>query len=179
MAVKLSPLMIAPPLIFAAIAGFFLAGIMQEGGSDLPSTFVDRLAPPLPDAPLANFPVPDHAAILSDGEVKIVNFWASWCPPCRAEHESLMQLAAQGVSIYGINKSDQPDDAMDFLDELGNPFAAIAVDPSGRQALEWGVAALPETFILDGEGRVILKFSGPIHGVMASTILPALEQAAN
>jgi len=175
---KLSPMTIIPPLIFAAIAGMFLYGLLSDRARNLPSTLVGQLAPVPPTEGLPGQPLLE-IEMLRDGQVKIVNFWASWCPPCRAEHASLMEIAATGIPVYGINKSDQVYNALAFLEELGNPYSAIAVDSSGRQSLDWGVAALPETFILDGDGRVVLKFSGPIQGVMDTIIWPTLELAAN
>ncbi|MDG1802389.1 MAG: DsbE family thiol:disulfide interchange protein [Paracoccaceae bacterium] len=174
---KLSPLMIAPPLVFAGIAGLFAVGLTQDNDDSITSALVGQLAPEIVATPLGELPVFDSAALV-DGEVKIVNIWASWCPPCRAEHPALMDLAADGVPVYGINKSDNDANAQAFLAELGDPFAAIVTDTNGRQSLDWGVVALPETFIIDGDGVVTFRFAGPIHRVMESTILPELALAA-
>lgn len=171
----LRPMLLIPPLLFAAMAGLFLAGMMGDDGIE-ESQIVGRAAPEVPAEALGDHPGFD-GSVFADGEVKIVNFWASWCPPCRAEHPALMDLAAAGVPIYGINKSDEGGDAEAFLAVLGNPYRAITVDPRGRASLGWGVIALPETFIVDGDGTVLLRFPGPIHGVMDSIILPELEAA--
>lgn len=174
---RISFFVLIPPLVFAGLAGLFLSGMFRDNPDELPSPFIGRPAPALSAVQLGDYPSFDREDLL-DGEVKIVNFWASWCPPCRAEHPAMMQLAAEGVPIYGVNKSDEGGDALGFLSDLGNPYQAITVDANGRQGIDWGVVALPETFVLDGDGTVILKFPGPIHGVMDTIIRPALEKAA-
>jgi len=122
-------MMILPPVIFAAIAAMFVLGMNREDPNALPSTLEGRQAPAVQVAPLADLPVFADAD-LRDGKVKLVNFWASWCVPCRAEHPNLSKLQAEGVTIYGVNYKDKPEAALGFLKDLGNPFAAIGV-PSG------------------------------------------------
>jgi cytochrome c biogenesis protein CcmG/thiol:disulfide interchange protein DsbE len=101
--------------------------------------------------------------LLTSGQPTIVNVWASWCAPCRQEHPLLMELAAEpGVRVVGINYKDQPENARRFLGALGNPFIAVGVDDSGRNAIEWGVYGVPETFILDGSGVIRHKHVGPL-----------------
>ncbi|MFQ6552795.1 DsbE family thiol:disulfide interchange protein [Aestuariibius insulae] len=165
-----------PAGVFGALAGLFLVGLLRDDPDALPSALVGQGVPDIAAEALPGYETFDSAVLREDG-VKVVNFWASWCPPCRAEHPALMELAAEGVPIYGVNKSDQGGDAAGFLEELGNPYAAVTVDLRGRQSLDWGVVALPETFIVDGAGVVRFRFAGPIHGVMESTIRPELEAA--
>ena len=93
-----------------------------------------------------------------------MNFWASWCPPCRAEHPTLTALAAEGIPLIGVNMMDREGDALAFLAADGNPFSSIAFDPKGRTRLEWGVTAPPETFIVNGKGEVVYRFIGPLVG---------------
>ena len=160
---KLSPLMIAPPLIFAGLAALFYFGMQRENPDDLPSTFIGRPAPPVPEADLPGRADFDDAR-LRDGEVTVVNFWASWCPPCRAEHPTLHKLAEEGIQLYGVNFKDEAANANRYLDNDGNPFLGVAFDPKGRTAIDWGVTAPPETFIIDGDGTVLYKFIGPLVG---------------
>lgn len=174
---KISPLMILPPAIFAGLAGLFAVGMFRDNIGELPSTFVGQTAPDIQAIPLADLPSFDSMD-LADGNVKIVNFFASWCPPCRAEHPLLLDLQAEGVLIFGVNNKDDSADALAFLDELGNPYAGITVDANGRQSIDWGVVALPETFVIDGDGTVVLKFPGPINQAVESHIRPALIEAA-
>jgi cytochrome c biogenesis protein CcmG/thiol:disulfide interchange protein DsbE len=110
--------------------------------------------------------------------VKLVNFWASWCAPCRVEHPKLEELAAEGLPIYGVNYKDEPDKALAFLAELGDPYAGIGADAGGRMGLDWGLYGVPETFVIDGDGTVVLRFAGPItQSVLDTTIRPAIEAA--
>ncbi|MEO0634979.1 MAG: DsbE family thiol:disulfide interchange protein, partial [Pseudomonadota bacterium] len=118
------------------------------------------------------------AGDLARGEVTLVNFWASWCPPCRAEHPRLLQMAAEGMPIIGVNFRDQAGNAATYLQDDGNPFVAVAFDPDGSGAIDWGVTAPPETFILDRDGTVLFRFQGPLVGSdYEQRFLPALEAA--
>ena len=174
---KLSPLMILPPAIFGAFALMAYFGLGREGANDLPSTMVGREAPELPEARLAGFPAPDGDP-LRQGEVTLVNFWASWCPPCRAEHPKLLEMAEDGIRIVGVNFKDQEGNARSYLQDDGNPFIAVPFDPPGRTAIDWGVTAPPETFIVDGDGTVLFRFAGPLVGSdYEQRFVPALEDA--
>ncbi|SDC92226.1 DsbE family thiol:disulfide interchange protein [Ruegeria marina] len=175
---KVSPLMLAPPLIFGAFVLLAAVGMFRDDPESLPSA---REGQPAPALVLTEFPgAPGFdEATLRDGEVKLVNFWASWCAPCRAEHPSLEKLAAEGIPIYGVNYKDKVENAQAFLDELGNPFAALGRDEQGRTGLDWGVYGVPETYVIAGDGAIVLRFAGPITSrVIDSTIRPALEKAA-
>lgn len=156
------PLMLLPPLAFAALAAVFWVGLSTKD-EGLPSVFIGRPAPAVLELALPDVPQLTDA-MLQSGGVKIVNFWASWCPPCRAEHPTLTALAAEGIVVYGVNMMDREADAQSFLAEAGNPFAAIAVDPQGKMRIDWGVTAPPETFILGPDGTVLFKFIGPLVG---------------
>lgn len=175
---KVSPLVLLPPIIFAALAVTFYVGMMREDPEALPSALAGQPAPPVVLEPLGDL---SHftSETLADGGVKLVNYWASWCGPCRVEHPNLQQLADEGVQIYGINYKDDPVKALDFLDELGDPYVGVAADATGRTALDWGLYGVPETFVLDADGVVILRFAGPItQSVLEQTIRPAVAEAA-
>ena len=174
---RVSPLMAVPVLIFGGLAGVFWFGL-DGGDKQLPSALLGREAPQLVLAPLGELP-PIPEDMLADGEVKLVNFWASWCAPCRVEHPSLTALSAEGVPIYGVNYKDRPAAALGFLAELGNPYDAAGADESGRMALEWGVYGVPETFVVDGEGRILYRFAGPVtQRVIEANLRPLLEKRA-
>ena len=112
------------------------------------------------------------------GRIYVLNFWASWCPPCRAEHPTLTALAAEGIPVMGIDLKDPEPAAQRFLAEHGNPFARLATDPQGRAAIDWGVTAPPETFILDAEGRVLYRHAGPlIREDYTNRFRPELDKA--
>ncbi|MEO0486040.1 MAG: DsbE family thiol:disulfide interchange protein [Pseudomonadota bacterium] len=167
-----------PPLLFLALAVTFYVGMQRVDPEELPSALIGRAAPDtLPaEAVYGTLPLSD----LTEGEVTLVNFWASWCPPCRAEHPTLLALQAQGLRIVGVNFRDDPGDAAQYLARDGNPFAATSVDVSGRAALDWGVSAPPETFILTPDGTVLYRYVGPLVGSQyAQQFLPALTDALN
>ncbi|MEM8774850.1 MAG: DsbE family thiol:disulfide interchange protein [Pseudomonadota bacterium] len=175
--VKVSPLLVLPLVIFALLAGLFYVGMQRDNPDALPSAIKGNPAPVVEFEPMFGKPAIADADLRTGG-VKLVNFWASWCAPCRAEHPNLVALAEQGLTVYGVNYKDDPGNALGFLEELGDPFSAIGVDQTGRQAIEWGVAAVPETFFLDGEGKVILRFAGPItQRALDRDIWPAVRAA--
>ncbi|MFV0493325.1 MAG: DsbE family thiol:disulfide interchange protein [Pseudorhodobacter sp.] len=170
------PLMILPPVLFAGLAALFAFGMNREDPDALPSTLVGRPAPAVELTAFGEDPGFDDATLRQPG-VKLVNFWASWCAPCRAEHPQLETLADEGVAIYGVNYKDDEAKGLGFLEELGNPFVAIGAD-QGRMAINWGVYGVPETYVIDGEGKVVLRFAGPItKQELARTIRPAIAEA--
>ncbi|MFT7595254.1 MAG: cytochrome c biogenesis protein CcmG/thiol:disulfide interchange protein DsbE [Paracoccaceae bacterium] len=174
---KISPLMIAPPLIFAGFVLLAAIGMFRDDPNSLPSARQGQPAPPVVLTELTG-KVPFDDAALRDGTVKLVNFWASWCAPCRIEHPNLQALSDEGITIYGINYKDDPAKALAFMAELGDPYAAIGVDASGRMGLDWGVYGVPETFVIDGDGTILLRFAGPLtQRSIESTLRPALEKA--
>lgn len=158
---KLNPMMLAPPLIFAALAATFFLGMARENPDELPSALAGKPAPAVEVIALGNLPEFKDVD-LRDGEVKLVNYWASWCAPCRVEHPNLEVLAKQGIKIYGVNYKDIPANALGFLEELGNPYTAIGADTTGRMALNWGVYGVPETYLIDGKGHILKRHAGPI-----------------
>jgi cytochrome c biogenesis protein CcmG/thiol:disulfide interchange protein DsbE len=169
--------MVLPPILFAGLAGMFYFGMYREGAGELPSVFVGRDAPVLPATGLPGIPVLTDAD-LRTGEVTVLNFWATWCPPCRAEHPVLLEMAANGVRVAGVNMMDDDAKAVSYLAEEGNPFIGVATDPNGRNRVEWGVTAPPETFIIAGDGTVLFRFVGPLVGTDYETrFVPELEKA--
>lgn len=156
-------LLLLPVLLFFGLGALFWTGMGRDNPNDLPSVFLGKPAPLIEQAALPGIPAPVQAD-LAAGRVTVVNFWASWCPPCRAEHPTLKALAAEGVQVIGVNMMDREADALGFLGDEGNPFASIAFDPKGKTRLEWGVTAPPESFILNGKGEVLFRFIGPLVG---------------
>lgn len=174
----MKPMMILPPLVFGALALMFFFGMDREGGDQLASTREGGPVPELTVTPLGDIPGFERE-VLTTGGVKLVNFWASWCAPCRVEHPQLNTLAGEGVPIYGINYKDEAAKAQGFLDELGNPYVAVVQDGGGRTGLDWGLYGVPETFVIDGDGVVVKRFAGPItEQILDSIIRPAMAQAA-
>jgi len=174
---KLSPMMIAPPLIFAAFVALAAVGMYRDDPEGLPSTLVGQQAPAMPEATLPGYPQATDD-MLRRGEVSLVNFWASWCPPCRAEHPKLLEMQAEGMNIIGVNFKDTEKNATTYLEDEASPFAGVGFDPQGRVAIDWGVTAPPETFIVGGDGTVLFRFAGPLVGSdYEQRFLPALRKA--
>ena len=137
--------------------------MMRDNVDELPSTFIGQQAPAVPvEAVEGTTQLTDTD--LRGGEITIVNFWASWCPPCRAEHPTLIALADQGYRVAGVNFRDAQDQAVKYLEDESDPFFATGFDQRGRAAIDWGVTAPPETFIVDGDGTVLFRFVGPLVG---------------
>lgn len=174
----LKPMALLPIAVFGVLAAIMAGGLFRDDPDALPSAREGQIAPELITTALGAKTGFELAALQAPG-VKLVNFWASWCAPCRVEHPNLQALADEGIPIYGINYKDDPARALAFLDELGDPYQAIAADERGRTALEWGVYGVPETYVIDGDGRVLLRFAGPVtQRALAERIRPVMEAAA-
>lgn len=160
---------------FAALAVIFYVAIFAGDPSEVPSALIGR---DVPDFDLPSIEGMETGGLgdsdLKTGEVTVVNVWASWCVPCRAEHPLLEEIVRQGVRLTGINYKDPPEAARRFLGQLGNPFARVGADRSGRTAIDWGVYGVPETFLVDGEGTIIHKHVGPLA---PEDVGPLIEQA--
>lgn len=174
---------VIPLVVFLAIAGLFAFALTSDGPSLLPSQLIGKPAPQLALPPLADLksnggavPGMTTSSLTERKGPALVNFWASWCAPCVAEHPVLVALGRQtGVPIYGINYKDEAANARRFLGRFGNPYQAVGVDEDGRAAIEWGVAKMPETFVVNRAGEIVFKHSGPLTGtVVDSKIVPLL-----
>lgn len=170
---------VVPIALFVALAYVLFDSLIAPPPQELPSVLVNKPAPTLTlpglDAATDGFGPEQLAA----GHVSVVNVFASWCVPCRAEASVLPSLAhLDGVALYGMVYKDTPANARQFLKEAGNPFQRIALDESGQAGIEWGVYGVPETFVVDGTGVVRLRHAGPLtQDVIRSDILPAIAAA--
>ena len=168
---------LVPAMIFIGLAWLLYIGLFQGPPSELPSPLIGKPAPdialPALDAQSPSFARDE----LGQGRPIIVNFWASWCVPCRLEHSTLERLAQrQGITLYGVDYKDKPENARAFLSELGNPFGKINQDTEGRVSIDWGVTGVPETFVIDSKGVIRVHYAGPLsEGVVERLILPALK----
>jgi cytochrome c biogenesis protein CcmG/thiol:disulfide interchange protein DsbE len=169
-----------PLALFVALAAIFLIRLETVGNLEaVPSALVGKPAPAFDLPPLDGVARPGLAGTDFKGAVTVVNVFASWCGPCRIEHPQLVELARDGrIRMVGINYKDVPANAVRFLDELGNPYAAIGVDRTGRTAIDWGVYGVPETFVVDADGIIRHKHIGPIDAAsLEATIRPAIDAA--
>ncbi|PCI84645.1 MAG: DsbE family thiol:disulfide interchange protein [Hyphomicrobiales bacterium] len=149
-----------PVIIFVGLAGVFLYRLYGEDPSYIPSVLIEKPMPQFELDALGDLPTFNASDL--KGELVVVNFWASWCVACRAEHIELDKLKAMGIKIYGINHKDNDQNALEFLTKYGNVYTAIGTNKSGRVAIDFGVRALPESFIIDPNGIIRYKQIGPI-----------------
>lgn len=166
----------APLAIFLLTAAFLGIGLTMNP-RELPSPLIGSPAPvfSLPavkgrELGLANTDL--------KGEVSLVNVFASWCAACREEHPLIMQLNSSGlVPIHGLNYKDKPDDALAWLNELGDPYTRTGADISGRVGIDWGVYGVPETFVIDRNGVIVYKHIGAITPkALDETIMPLVRK---
>jgi cytochrome c biogenesis protein CcmG, thiol:disulfide interchange protein DsbE len=173
-----------PVVVFAGLAVLFAIGLTRDDPSRVPSVLIGKPAPEFSLPPLEGLthrgtPVPGFTtADLAQGQLTVVNIWASWCGPCRDEHPHLMTLSEEeGLRIFGINYKDDPANARRFLGALGLPYDAVGVDRGGRTFVDWGAYGVPETFLVDGEGIIRYKYIGPItQKALDETLLPMIDE---
>jgi cytochrome c biogenesis protein CcmG/thiol:disulfide interchange protein DsbE len=178
-AVALIPLLVFGGIAATAAKMLYDQDFHGKDISEIPSALLGTKAPSLNLAPLegSNLPALTDAAV--KGKLTLVNVFASWCIPCRQEHPILKQLAADGrLNIVAINYKDKSENALQFLNELGNPFKAIGVDPNGKAAIDWGVYGVPESYLVAPDGTIIYKRVGPFDEIsMKEGLFPAMEKA--
>ena len=157
-----------PLLIALILGGFFLWGLNPNRDPNaIPSVLIAKPVPEFELEPIRGLDTPSlsRANLSGNSAPVIVNVFASWCVPCRAEHVVLSRLVEkEGLTLFGINYKDKPEDAVRWLAELGNPYDRIGSDLSGRAGIEWGLSGVPETFIVGPEGMVLFRYVGPIIG---------------
>jgi cytochrome c biogenesis protein CcmG/thiol:disulfide interchange protein DsbE len=175
-----------PLILFGALAVLFLGRLFAGDPSKLPSALIGRPAPtaPLPALDgmrLDGKPISGLDLAALKGKVVVVNVFASWCGPCRDEHPHLLALAdapafREGRAVMaGLNYKDEPENARRFLNTLGNPYRVIGVDRTGRASIDWGVYGVPETFVVNGEGRILHKQVGPLDSISMNRIRKILS----
>lgn len=168
---------------FAAVAAKMLYEQDVNGLdiSAIPSALIGTKAPSLSLPPLEGSTTPALTDAAISGKLTLVNVFASWCVPCRQEHPMLKELSKDSrITVVGINYKDKNDNALRFLGELGNPYAAIGVDPNGKAAIDWGVYGIPETYLVDKNGTIVYKKVGPIDpATLEKGLLPAIEKAVS
>ncbi len=173
-------LYLVPVVIFGVIAGNLLWGLISDRDpTAIPSVMIDQPVPEFELGPIEAMVGPGlKTADLTDGQVTLVNFFASWCVPCRFEHPLLIELVKHDrARLVGINYKNEPEEARAWLAQLGNPYAAIGADTTGRVGIEWGVYGLPETFVIDKQGRIRYRHVGQLDAdALDRTIRPLLRE---
>lgn len=167
-------------LFFFGLLGLMIYGVMKSGAPDrdvLPSALIGKPAPAF-ELPVLHDPQIKVSSTELRGAPYVLNVWGSWCAACRDEHPILTRFAeTKRVRVIGYNWKDEPADALRWLEQLGNPFVLVLSDIEGRTAIDWGVTAAPETFLVDASGVVRWKYSGALsQRVIDTQLIPELEK---
>ncbi len=167
-------------LFFFGLLGLMIYGVMKSGAPDrdiLPSALINKPAPAFA-LPILHDPQTMVRSEELRGAPYVLNVWGSWCAACREEHPVLTRFAeTKRVRVIGYNWKDEPADALRWLETLGNPFVLVLADMEGRTAIDWGVTAAPETFLVDASGVVRWKYSGALtQRVIDDQLLPELDK---
>jgi cytochrome c biogenesis protein CcmG/thiol:disulfide interchange protein DsbE len=169
-----------PFALFIGLAAALFAGLWLKP-KELPSALIDKPAPPFDLPAVAGLDVPGVSTQELQGQVTILNVFASWCVPCRAEHGELTKLMRDPdikgrVHLFGVNYKDKADDARAFLAELGNPYERIGTD-TGRLFINLGAYGVPETYLIDSHGRIRFRLPAPITPYdVDTTVKPVLRK---
>ena len=156
-------LLILPSILFLSILLiFFYLLIIDRNPNELPSNLLNKNVPKFESESLLE----EKKFVSSDvfgKKIKLVNFFATWCKPCRDEHNYVKRFSNQeGIEVIGINYKDNTQKAIEWLKELGNPYSNVAVDKNGRIAIDWGVYGIPETFLINSKGIIKYRHVGQI-----------------
>jgi len=172
-------LFLIPAVIFGIVAGNFIWGLMSDRDPRaIPSVMIDQPVPEFELGPIEGMTGPGlKTADVTGGQITLVNFFASWCVPCRLEHAFLMELKGhEDIRLVGINYKNEPEEARTWLAELGNPYAAIGADTTGRVGIDWGVYGLPETFLIDAQGRIRYRHAGVFDAAVLNGALRGIGE---
>jgi cytochrome c biogenesis protein CcmG/thiol:disulfide interchange protein DsbE len=169
-----------PLIAFALLALLLGVGVLMNSGKDTSAIPSPLIGKPAPAFSLPVLGEPSRLIGNADlrGEPYLLNVWGSWCPACRDEHPVITALAESGrIKVIGYDYKDEPEDALRWLQQYGNPYALVIVDQDGRAAFDWGIYGAPESFLVDAQGIVRWKFIGPMtDAVVREQLLPELEK---
>lgn len=171
--------LVIPGLILIGLVGMLGYGLTRQP-SVLPSALLDTPAPAF-DLPTLAHPDQRFTAKALQGQVSVVNVWASWCVACRAESSLIAEMGQRtGVRVIGLDYKDKRPEAIRWLKIFGNPFYVTAFDAAGRAGIDWGVSGVPETFIVDRLGVIRYKVVGAItEQEMNQRLIPLLNTLQN
>ena len=176
---KTNWLAFAPLIIFALLAGVFAMQLFSgKNVNEVPSVLIGQASPETA-LPALDPALPGIKSADFRGRVTVLNVFASWCVPCRDEHPFLIELTKDTrFTLSGLNYKDKPDQAANFLKELGNPYDEVGADVSGRAGIMWGVYGVPETYVIGRDGTIRYKFTGPLDPEkIKSVLMPEIEKA--
>ncbi len=170
------PLLRLVPLAIALLIGGFLYAGLSLRPKEIPSVLIGKDVPEFNLPALPGRPKGLKTADLK-GEVSLVNVFASWCVSCRAEHPLFMDLSSRGVvPVHGLNYKDEASAALNWLQRFGDPYDRVGADLKGRVGIDWGVYGVPETFLVNAEGRIVCKHIGPVMKQdLEEKLLPAIQ----
>ena len=165
-----------PLIVFVVLAGFLAIGLKLDP-REVPSPLIGK---PAPAFDLPQLAAPDQRLTTKElqGQVWLLNVWASWCVACRQEHPLLVELGKTGrVKLYGLNYKDKREDALGWLNNFGNPYLKSLSDTDGLVGIDYGVYGVPETFVIDKQGVIRYKRIGPVTPeTLRDTLLPLVAQ---
>ena len=165
-----------PLIVFVVLAGFLAIGLKLDP-REVPSPLIGK---PAPAFDLPQLAAPDQRLTTKElqGQVWLLNVWASWCVACRQEHPLLVELGKTGrVKLYGLNYKDKREDALGWLNNFGNPYLKSLSDTDGLVGIDYGVYGVPETFVIDKQGVIRYKQIGPVTPeTLRDTLLPLVAQ---
>lgn len=167
--------LLLPLIIFLGLTVTFIVQLSRNAQGDDPkkleSALIGKIIPDFKLESLLESEKTLDQNVVKTGSPRLLNVWATWCPTCYAEHGYLTQLAKQGVEIVGIDYKDERNKALKFLESYGNPYQAIIYDPTGSLGLDLGVYGAPETFILDGNGKIHYRHAGDVNDKVWQSVL--------
>jgi cytochrome c biogenesis protein CcmG/thiol:disulfide interchange protein DsbE len=169
---------LAPLIGFILLTILLLIGLNNSADKEkIPSPLINKPAPEF------NLPVLGEANTSKTkqdllGKPYLLNVWASWCPPCRIEHPAMTALAQSGlIDVYGLNYKDTEENALTWLERMGDAYQMHLVDSVGRISMDFGVYGAPESFLIDAEGQIRFKYVGPMtQDIIEEKLMPALAR---
>jgi cytochrome c biogenesis protein CcmG/thiol:disulfide interchange protein DsbE len=156
--------LILPLILLTLVCIFFLLFILLEKNPNKPpSALLNKDLPSFSSTNLYNEKIKLNSNDLKE-KITLINFFASWCTPCRAEHHLFFEINKENPDLFilGFAHKDNPNDSKKYLEEEGNPYSYVGLDQDGKIAFEFGVFGLPETFIVNNKGKIIFKHTGPL-----------------
>lgn len=172
--------LILPLVVFLGLIIAFMVQLQRNAQGDDPKALESALiGKTIPDFQLESLRDPAKkvdASVVKTGSPRLLNVWATWCPTCFAEHQYLTELAKQGVEIVGIDYKDDRAKAVKFLADYGDPYKAIIFDPKGSLGLDLGVYGAPETFIIDGNGKIHYRHAGDVNANVWNSVLKPIYE---